>query len=348
MQQSINNEFAFTFIDLFAGIGGLRLAFENDDVKGKCVFTSENNPFAVKTYKANFPDSDVHGDITDIKAEDIPDHDVLLAGFPCQPFSHAGKKQGFAHPTQGTLFDDILRIIQKKKPHVFVLENVKGLQSHDKGNTYRIILDELRKAGYYTQTEILDAQYYVPQHRERTVIVGFKRQNIPFNLDKRDYISNKKPILKDILLSETEVDDKYILSDHLWDYLKKRTLDHKAKGNGFEHGLVKSDGIARTLSARYHKDGSEILIFRGENNNPRRLSPRECARLMGFKDSFQMPVSNTQAYIQLGNAVVVPLFKDLAKNLKLYIEGCINDIPLDEFPVREGYQAELTSELTQK
>lgn len=340
MQQTTNKKDSFTFIDLFAGIGGLRLAFES--ANGKCIFTSENNNYATQTYQANFPDSEVHGDIEDIATENIPEHDVLLAGFSCQPFSSAGKKEGFEHPTQGTHFGEILRIIQSKKPHVFVLENVKNLLKHDNGNTFRVIRNELEeKLGYGFHYEVLDGKYFVPQYRQRVVIIGFRHAEIPFDFNKQDYISDNSPKLKEILLNEKEIDRKFILTDHLWNYLQDRTKMHKFKGNGFSHGLVKETDIARTLSARYHKDGSEILIFRGEDQNPRKLTPRECARIMGFDDSFQIPVSNTQAYQQFGNSVVIPLFKEIANNLKPYILGSVNNIPLEKFPVTDGYQSKI-------
>ena len=294
---------SFTFIDLFAGIGGMRTAFNR--AGGYCVFTSEWNKFAQKTYEANFRDNrPIAGDITGVNEADIPDHDVLLAGFPCQPFSIAGKKQGFKDETQGTLFFDVARIIQAKKPKAFLLENVKNLKSHDKGRTLEVILRILQdELGYNVTTSIINADGFVPQHRERIVIVGFRdHSNFSFENFKRP---EKKSILLNSILhpedgSETpeepytigdqgSVSTKYTLSDNLWTYLQKHAAKHKKKGNGFGFGLVTPDMISRTLSARYYKDGSEILIHRGERRNPRKLTPRECARLMGFPEKFKIP-----------------------------------------------------------
>lgn len=306
----------FTFIDLFAGIGGMRLAFEN--AGGKCVYSNEWNKYSQQTYFANFGEQP-DGDITKIDARIIPDHDILLAGFPCQPFSIAGvsKKQslgkatGFEDKTQGTLFFDVCRILKAKRPKAFLLENVKNLKSHDKGNTFKVISESLDELGYDIFFDILDGQNYVPQHRERILIVGFDRNlygsNISFSFDITPV--EPKPLMKDIL--EKEVDDKYTLTDNLWNYLQNYAAKHKAAGNGFGYGIANPDGVSRTLSARYYKDGSEILIEQ-EGKNPRRLTPRECARLQGFPDSFKIPVSDSQAYKQFGNSVVVPLMEDVA------------------------------------
>lgn len=333
----------FTFIDLFAGIGGIRMGFES--VGGKCVFTSEWNKYAVKTYCENFPmDHPVQGDITEIHEKDIPDHDVLLAGFPCQPFSIAGvskknslgRSHGFECDTQGTLFFDIERIIREKQPKAFLLENVKNLKSHDKGNTFRVIKSRLEDdLGYEIYPMVIDAKGFVPQHRERIYIVGF-RKDVGFSWDlfKKPAVSAKTMV--DILHpengteffddgshwvqgSEGLVNPKYTLSDKLWTYLFDYAAKHKAKGNGFGYGMVKPDDTARTLSARYYKDGSEILVYQGEGQNPRRLTPRECARLMGYPDSFKIPVSDTQAYKQFGNSVVVPVLREIARIMKPYI-----------------------------
>ena len=302
----------FTFIDLFAGIGGTRLAFE--DVGGKCVFSSEIDKFASKTYSANFGEMPV-GDIKRIDENDVPDHDVLLAGFPCQPFSISGvskrkslnKPHGFRDKTKGTLFFDIARILDAKRPTAFLLENVKHLKHHDKGKTYRIIKETLvDELSYDVHDRVIDARSVVPQHRERIFIAGF-REPTPFEFPE---FEDMKPRLQDIL--EKAVDPRYTLTDHLWDYLRKYAAKHREKGNGFGYGLADLDGVTRTLSARYHKDGSEILIPQ-EGKNPRRLTPRECARLMGFPDSFKIPVSNTQAYRQFGNSVVVPVVERIAK-----------------------------------
>lgn len=315
----------FTFIDLFAGIGGMRLAFEA--CGGECVFTSEWDRYCQRTYYENFGELP-YGDITKINEEDIPDHDVLVAGFPCQPFSIAGvskknslgRATGFLDATQGTLFFDVVRIINKKRPRAFLLENVKNLRSHDKGNTWKIIMDSLEKLDYNVFSETLDGQIFSPQHRERIFIAGFDRQaygnDIPFDFNISQ--PSTKQRIRDIL--QDSVDEKYTLSDHLWDYLQKYAEKHRAKGNGFGFGLVDLDGITRTLSARYYKDGSEILIPQGDNN-PRRLTPRECARLQGYDDSFIIPVSDTQAYKQFGNSVVVPLVKAVAEKIALCLKS---------------------------
>ena len=307
---------AFTFIDLFAGIGGMRLAFENNG--GDCVYSNEWNKYSQQTYFANFGEQP-DGDITKVDARIIPNHDILVAGFPCQPFSIAGvsKKQslgretGFEDKTQGTLFFDVCRILKVKRPKAFMLENVKNLKSHDHGNTFRVIMESLDELDYEIFHAVLDGQYYVPQHRERILIVGFDRKrygkDIRFEFDITPV--KPKPLIKDIL--EENPDEKYTLSDKLWGYLQNYAEKHKAAGNGFGFGIADTDGVARTLSARYYKDGSEILIAQ-EGKNPRRLTPRECARIQGFPDTFKIVVSDTQAYKQFGNSVVVPLMTDVA------------------------------------
>ena len=306
----------FTFIDLFAGIGGMRLAFENNG--GECVYSSEWNKYCQQTYFANFGEQP-DGDITKVDARSIPPHDILVAGFPCQPFSIAGvsKKNslgqatGFQDKTQGTLFFDVCRIIKAKRPKAFMLENVKNLKSHDHGNTFSVIRESLDELDYEVFYAVLDGQNYVPQHRERIVIVGFDRlrygKEVDFDFDLT--VVQPKPVIKDIL--EPIASDKYSLSDHLWKYLQDYAQKHRAAGNGFGYGLVDLNGTSRTLSARYYKDGSEILIPQ-EGKNPRRLTPRECARLQGFPDSFKIVVSDTQAYKQFGNSVVVPLMTNVA------------------------------------
>lgn len=335
----------FTFIDLFAGIGGIRLGFES--IGGRCVFTSEWNQYSKKTYQANFGD-EAHfiGDIVTYPSEMIPDHDVLLAGFPCQPFSIAGvskknalgRPHGFECTTQGTLFFDVARIINAKRPKAFMLENVKNLVSHNNGHTFSVILNTLEKElGYQVFCKIIDSQPWVPQHRERIIIIGF-RDKTDFSWDQLT-IPETHPNLRSILHPEdgtepaehpftigakAKVPEKYILTDHLWQYLQDYAAKHKAKGNGFGFGLVTPDSVSRTLSARYYKDGSEILIFRGKRKPPRRLTPRECARLMGFDDSFRIVVSDTQAYKQFGNSVVVPVIKEVAKMMKPYIEDAVS------------------------
>jgi DNA (cytosine-5)-methyltransferase 1 len=305
-----------TFIDLFAGIGGMRLGFES--IGARCVFTSEWDAYSQKTYSANFPGSDIAGDITKVSAEDIPDHDVLVAGFPCQPFSLAGvskknslgRPHGFACEIQGTLFFDVARIIDARRPRAFLLENVRNLVSHDKGNTFRVIRETLTDLGYHIHYRILDGRHFVPQHRERIFIVGF-REPIDFDWGEPPAA---KPTLEQIL-DRDPVPDKYVLSDKLWNYLQAYAEKHRAKGNGFGCSVFGPGDVARTLSARYYKDGSEILIARGEGQNPRRLTPRECARLMGYPDSFQIPVSDTRAYKQFGNSVVVPLIRHAARRV---------------------------------
>lgn len=339
----------FTFIDLFAGIGGIRLGFEAHG--GKCVFTSEWDAQCQRTYRANFgEDHPIAGDITKVNARDIPDHDVLLAGFPCQPFSIAGvskknslgRKHGFHCDTQGTLFFDVARIIEKKRPKAFLLENVKNLLSHDKGRTFEVIRRTLtEELGYYIHYKVIDARYWVPQHRERIIIVGF-REPTGFSWDDISFPRNGRiPKMGNILHPEdgteemeepytlgdnAEVNPKYVLSAKLWNYLKAYAEKHRLKGNGFGFGKVGPDDVARTLSARYYKDGSEILISRGRRN-PRRLTPRECARLMGFdrkQRKFLIPVSDTQAYKQFGNSVVVPVMEEMARIMKPHIMDIID------------------------
>lgn len=302
----------YTFIDLFAGIGGMRLAFEQAGCR--CVFSSEWNDYARKTYAANFGDWP-EGDINEIDAADIPSHDILVAGFPCQPFSISGvskkkslgRPHGFDDPVQGNLFFRILEILDAKRPAAFLLENVKNLRSHDRGRTFRIIGESLVDLGYQVQYRIIDASDYVPQHRERIYIVGFRE---PRDFFFPIFSPPRKPVLADIL--ERNVPVKYTLTDRLWRYLQNYARKHRRAGNGFGYGLVDGSCRSRTLSARYYKDGSEILIAQ-PGRNPRRLTPRECARLMGFPDDFIIPVSDTQAYRQFGNSVVVPLVRELAE-----------------------------------
>jgi DNA (cytosine-5)-methyltransferase 1 len=302
------------FIDLFAGIGGIRIAFER--AGAQCVFSSEWNKFAQQTYEKNFGEMPI-GDIHEINASDIPDFDILCAGFPCQPFSIAGvskklslnKPHGFEDETQGTLFYEILRILKERKPAAFFLENVKNLEKHDKGKTFAVIRESLLDAGYSFSYKVINAKSLVPQNRERIFMVGFRDPEIGFTFPE---IPDLKPRILDIL--EENVPEKYTLTDHLWQYLQNYAEKHRLKGNGFGFGLVKTDSYCRTLSARYFKDGSEILIPQ-EGKNPRRLTPRECARLQGYPDSFVIPVSDTQAYKQFGNSVAVPLIEMLAKQV---------------------------------
>jgi len=316
-EEPICSKNGYAFIDLFAGIGGMRLAYES--AGAHCVYSNEWNKYSQQTYYANFgvqPD----GDITKVDAASIPDHDILVAGFPCQPFSIAGvsKKQslgratGFEDKTQGTLFFDICRILKTKRPKAFMLENVKNLCSHDRGRTFKVIQESLSELNYKIFFQILDGKHYVPQHRERIVIVGFDTERYGDDIDFKFDLTplDPLPVVRDIL--ESNVDNKYTLSDKLWVYLQNYAAKHREAGNGFGFGIAPLDGVTRTISARYYKDGSEILIAQ-EGKNPRRLTPRECARLQGFPDSFKIPVSDTQAYKQFGNSVVVPLMGEVAK-----------------------------------
>jgi DNA (cytosine-5)-methyltransferase 1 len=336
---SVSNQARFSFIDLFAGIGGMRKGFES--AGGHCIFTSEWNEWSQKTYRANFP-NDTHeivGDIVPYEASEIPDHDVLLAGFPCQPFSIAGvskknalgRPHGFECTTQGTLFFDVARIIAEKRPKAFLLENVKNLISHDRGNTFRVIKETLSKElGYHIQAKVIDGQAFTPQHRERILIVGFREATgFSFEDFQRPAVApvlgsilhpedgSEEPELRFTTGEKAKVHSKYVLTERLWLYLQNYAAKHKAAGNGFGFGIVTPDSVTRTLSARYYKDGSEILVKRGEKKSPRRLTPRECARLMGFdapdREKFNIPVSDTQAYKQFGNSVVVPVIAELAR-----------------------------------
>ena len=335
----------FTFIDLFAGIGGLRLGFEA--IGGRCVFTSEWNQYCQLTYQANFgADEPIAGDITEITPEDIPPHDVLLAGFPCQPFSIAGvskknalnQPHGFRCESQGTLFFDVARIIAHHRPPFFLLENVKNLLNHDRGHTFRVIRDTLESdLGYYVHARVINARAWVPQHRERIFLAGF-RDETTFSFDDMAVPDSAEgPRLGAILHPEdgseqpeegytegprAKVASRYTLSHHLWKYLQSYAEKHRRRGNGFGFGLVGPDDFARTLSARYYKDGSEILV-RQRGKRPRRLTPRECARLMGFdqpgSEDFRIPVSDTQAYKQFGNAVAVPVAAAVARHMEPWI-----------------------------
>lgn len=342
---------AFSFIDLFAGIGGIRQAFQQ--VGGECVFTSEWNRFAVETYAANFGACHrIAGDITKVDAATIPGHDVLVAGFPCQPFSLAGvskknslgRAHGFADQTQGTLFFDVARILEAKRPRAFVLENVKHLKSHDGGNTMRVIVDTLeRDLGYAVSCRVLDGSRWVPQKRERVVIVGV-REGAAFDFDTV-VTPARGPALGTILhdpATPSSWDDHYApggdasaygLTDNLWAYLRGYAAKHEAKGNSFGYGLVGPAGVTRTLSARYYKDGSEILVDR-PGRNPRRLTPRECARLMGFDapgvPPLRIPVSDTQSWRQFGNSVVVPMFAAVADALAARLDGGTSAVDMAE------------------
>ncbi|WP_020180255.1 DNA (cytosine-5-)-methyltransferase [Methylopila sp. M107] len=345
----------FRFIDLFAGIGGLRRGF--DAIGGKCVFTCEWDKYSQKTYLANFPDDDheITGDIRSVNGDDVPDHDLLLAGFPCQPFSISGvskrnalnRPHGFACEAQGTLFHDVARLIRDRRPKAFMLENVKNLVNHDRGHTFKVIMDILVKdLGYHVRAKVIDAKPWVPQHRERIIIVGF-RDTVDFDFAGLS-VPDGGPRLRDILhpgdgSEEAEkpftegrlatVSARYTLSEHLWGYLQAYADKHREKGNGFGYGLVGPDDVARTLSARYFKDGSEILV-RQSGRPPRRLTPRECARLMGFDRpggrEMVIPVSDTQAYRQFGNAVAVPVIEAVAKLMEPHLLGVQPEVPVLE------------------
>ena len=321
----------FSYIDLFCGIGGFRLAL--DKLGGNCVFSSDYDKFAQTTYEANFGEKPL-GDITKIKEDDIPLHDVLCAGFPCQPFSIAGvskknslgKKHGFEDEKQGNLFFDIIRIAKFHQPKILFLENVKNLKSHDNGNSWKIITSQLENAGYYVFSQIIDAKFFVPQHRQRIFIVCFQKDAF-CDIDFHFPSPPKARIYELPQIIEQKVESKYTLSNHLWQYLKDRKLAQQEKGNGFGYGLVEvgKHEYTRTLSARYYKDGSEILISQDGGANPRRLTPRECARLLGFPEEYKIVVSNTQSYKQFGNSIAPPvvyhIFKTILKTLSEYQKG---------------------------
>jgi DNA (cytosine-5)-methyltransferase 1 len=328
----------FNFIDLFCGIGGFRIAMQN--AGGKCLFSSDWDKYSKITYTANFGEKP-YGDIHKIAVADIPKHDILCAGFPCQPFSIAGvskknslgRKHGFEDEKQGNLFFTIAEILDYHKPSAFILENVKNLKSHDGGHTFEVIYRTLTEAlGYQVYYQIVDAKCFVPQHRERIFLVGFK--------PKREFKFPEFPILGPKLstILDSVVPDKYTLTDHLWQYLQNYAKKHREAGNGFGFGLVEGKDIARTLSARYYKDGSEILISQCNRKNPRRLTPRECARLMGYPESFKIPVSDTQAYRQFGNSVVVPVVENISKVVTEALKNEANYAPalVAEAPVDYG------------
>lgn len=300
------------FIDLFCGIGGFRIAFEK--AGGRCVFSSDWDKYSQQTYAANFGEIP-HGDLLTVPSTDVPSHDILCGGFPCQPFSLAGvskkislgRAHGFDDERQGNLFFEIARLLHHHRPSAFVLENVKNLASHDKGRTFEVIYNTLtEELGYQVYHKIIDAKPWLPQHRERIFLIGFCEPTaFEFPVPPRP-----APTLDSIL--DPHPPDKYTLSDKLWQYLKDYAAKHAAQGNGFGCSVFDGSGVARTLSARYYKDGSEILISRGEGRNPRRLTPRECARLMGYPDTFKIEVSDLQAYRQFGNSVAVPVVTALA------------------------------------
>lgn len=317
--QKKKRKYKFTYIDLFAGIGGIRIPFQ--ELGGKCVFTSEWDSFAQKTYRINFGE-EIHGDITRINEKDIPDFDILLGGFPCQPFSQAGLHKGFLD-TRGTLFFDTERIIKEKRPKAFLLENVKQLKGHDRGRTFDTIEKHLKALNYSVDAEILRAgDFGVPQNRERIYIVGFDKEYFGLN-DTFHFVFPMPPKTPTRLgnILEENVNEKYTISQKLYDGHLRRKEEHKQKGNGFGFSLFNADSeYTNTLSARYYKDGSEILIDQGENSPPRKLTPRECARLQGFPESFIIPVSDTRAYKQFGNSVAVPVIRAIAKDMLRTIE----------------------------
>jgi DNA (cytosine-5)-methyltransferase 1 len=329
------------FIDLFCGIGGFRIAFERAGCE--CAWSSDWDKHSQVTYEANHGEKP-HGDIHSVAVADIPKHDILCAGFPCQPFSLAGvskklslgRKHGFQDEKQGNLFFNIAEILDYHQPSAFVLENVKNLKNHDNGHTFDVIYRTLTEAlGYTVYHKVIDARSVVPQHRERVFIVGFK----PWRDFEFPSFPSEGPKLSSIL--DDKVDPKYTLSDHLWEYLQGYAAKHRAAGNGFGFGLFTGDGVARTLSARYHKDGAEILISQGKNKTPRRLTPRECARLMGFPSDFKIPVSDTQAYRQFGNSVVVPVIERIAKSTVQALSHPVNIRPVLVLKMNEKARARI-------
>ena len=344
---TVSGDHRFRFVDLFAGIGGIRMGFEAHG--GECVFTSEWNDFSKKTYIENYGDHQQFvGDIVPFPAEDVPDHDVLLGGFPCQPFSIAGvskknslgRPHGFECTTQGTLFFDVARMLATKRPAAFLLENVRNLLSHDKGNTFAVILQTLKlELGYDVHYKVIDGQHFTPQHRERIIIVGFREKTefswddlrLPTDGPRLASILHKTDGAEPVLSWDEDrffdhkkrvVQPKYTLTPNLWAYLQAYAEKHRVAGNGFGFGMAFPDSVTRTLSARYHKDGSEILVNQG-NKRPRRLTPRECARLMGFPDTFRIPVSDTQAYRQFGNSVVMPVLQEVARIMAPHVQALI-------------------------
>ena len=341
----------FTFIDLFAGIGGLRIPFQEPEVGGRCIFTSEWDRYSRQTYCANFHDDlfqhELAGDIRPYAKtpSKIPRHDVLLAGFPCQPFSIAGvskknalgRPHGFLCDTQGTLFYDLAKILAHHRPAAFLLENVKNLESHDGGKTFATIMHVLREElGYHVQYRIISSSPWVPQRRERIFIVGFRDESA-FDFDQLEVPCGRQPVLGDIL--EPNPPAKYTLTQHLWTYLQNYKAKHQKAGNGFGYSVFGPNDVTRTLSARYYKDGSEVLVEQ-KGKPPRRLTPRECSRLMGFDDPqgdrFRIEqVSDTQLYRQFGNAVVVPAVRAVARLMAPHIYNALAPHAICEGAPRE-------------
>lgn len=306
-----------TGIDLFCGIGGFRIGMERHGIE--CVLSSDIDKFARQTYRANFGD-EPQGDIRELTGDKLPDFDFLTAGFPCQPFSSAGKGEGFRDKTRGTLFFEVARILEEKRPKAFLLENVSRLEGHDEGKTFRVIIDTLDSLDYAVFWTTIDANLYVPQHRKRIYIVGFDRRRYGDLIGFQFQLNppRKLPMIGDIL--EAEVDPKYTITDHQWAFCKAKKAKNVSEGKGWGYNLIREREQAPTLTAHYHIDPFSCLIYQGEGRNPRGLTPRECARLMGFDDSFKIVVSDRQAYKQFGNSVVVPLVSDLIGGIKGWIE----------------------------
>jgi len=323
-----------TFTDWCCGVGGTRLALEagirDAGFSPKCLLSADKDKYCQIAYKANHGEEDMLGSPSTVQAEQVPsEHDIFSAGFPCQPFSLAGvskktslgRAHGFEDPTSGTVVFELKRLIAGSRPRGVFLENVKNLVSHDKGTTMKVILAALRGIGYHVVApRVFDAKLLLPQHRERVFIIAFREEE-DFNRFQWPDLQDLRPRLRDIL--EPSVDPKYTLSDRLWASLQNHARKHREAGHGFGFGLADLDGVSRTLSARYYKDGSEILIPQ-EGNNPRRLTPRECARLQGFPDSFKLAVSDTQAYKQFGNSVPVPLLAAVVKQIVLAMPEKLN------------------------
>lgn len=338
----LKNKQTLTFIDLFAGIGGIRTGFEKAGFT--CVYSNEYDNSAAATYRANFGDDIDTRDIRDVPVEEIPAHDVLCAGFPCQPFSVAGvsarnglnRPHGFKDKKQGNLFFEILRIVDHHKPSIIFLENVANFEKHDKGNTLKRVKNELEKRGYSFNYEVFDASLRVPQRRKRLYMVASLYQQHKFKK-----IKEVKRKVSEIL--EANPDPKHTISDLLWSSHQARTERNRLKGNGFRHNIVDVNGIANTLTSRYGKDGRENLVMQSDKN-PRMLTPRECARLMGFKDTFILPETKTPAYRQLGNSVCVPIIEELAQQVYDHIAECTAIVEVYEPEIKPLVYATATTQ----